>query len=131
MDYTDYYVVHGPAKFLGHDLQMIEQQYMATYVGCCVSPGTGITVRLHGSADNLHAFGGSLPLRAEPATQALRNPRGPTHPPFTVSAAIACNSRGSSAVTSGAKRATAWPLRSIRNFSKFQSTSSVAPGSMP
>ncbi len=56
IDYTDYYVVDRPARFLGHDLQMIEQEYRAAYVGCCVSPGMGITVRLDGSADDLRAF---------------------------------------------------------------------------
>ncbi|RYH70097.1 MAG: hypothetical protein EON54_01865 [Alcaligenaceae bacterium] len=56
LDYTDYYVVNKPAQFLGHELQLIEQEYMTTYVGCCVSPGTGLTVRLNGSPANLRQF---------------------------------------------------------------------------
>lgn len=56
VDYTDYYVVNKPAQFLGHELQLIEQEYMTKYVGCCVSPGTGLTVRLNGSPENLRQF---------------------------------------------------------------------------
>ena len=47
------------------------------------------------------------------------------------SASTAASSRGSLAVTSGEKRATTSPLRFTRNFSKFHSTSSSAPPSMP
>jgi hypothetical protein len=47
------------------------------------------------------------------------------------SASIAWSRRGSSAVTSGAKRPTTRPSRLIRNFSKFQSTSGPGLGSMP
>jgi hypothetical protein len=39
------------------------------------------------------------------------------------SASTAASRRESSAVTSGEKRPTTWPLRPIRNFSKFHSTS--------
>lgn len=56
IDYTDYYIVNKPAQFLGHELQIIEQEYMKSYVGCCVSPGTGLTVRLNGSSENLRRF---------------------------------------------------------------------------
>jgi hypothetical protein len=49
---------------------------------------------------------------------------GSNHQPFLASSAsIAAIRRGSSASTSGAKRATTFPLRSIRNFSKFHRTS--------
>lgn len=55
-DYTDYYLVNKPASFMGHDLFMIEEEYMTTYIGCCVSEGAGITVRLTGDDSALQAF---------------------------------------------------------------------------
>jgi hypothetical protein len=36
-----------------HELVMIEQEYMTTWIGCCVSPGVGVTVRVNGSTANL------------------------------------------------------------------------------
>lgn len=56
VDYTDYYLLSGPAKFMGHDLIMIEEEYMAQYVGCCVSPGAGVSLRATGSTRNLARF---------------------------------------------------------------------------
>ena len=31
-DYTDYYLVNKPAKFMGHDLIVIEEEYMSQYL---------------------------------------------------------------------------------------------------
>lgn len=56
VDYTDYYLVKQPASFMGHELFMIEEEYMTTYIGCCVSEGAGITVRLNGDDNSLKAF---------------------------------------------------------------------------
>jgi hypothetical protein len=36
-DYTDYYLLNKPAKFMVHDLLVIEEEYMSKYVGCCVN----------------------------------------------------------------------------------------------
>lgn len=55
-DYTDYYLLKQPASFLGHELVLIEEEYMAQYIGCCVSPGVGVTVRVYGSTQNLARF---------------------------------------------------------------------------
>lgn len=55
-DYTDYYLLTAPAKFMGHDLVVIEQEYMSKYVGCCVSPGAGVSLRAVGSTNNLQRF---------------------------------------------------------------------------
>jgi len=55
-DYTDYYVVKKPASFMGHELVVIEEEYMAKYVGCCVNPGAGVTVKVNGSPKNLEKF---------------------------------------------------------------------------
>lgn len=56
VDYTDYYLVKKPASFMGHELLMIEEEYMTTYLGCCVSEGVGITVRLNGDDTALKNF---------------------------------------------------------------------------
>lgn len=55
-DYTDYFLLKKPASFMGHKLVVIEEEYMDQYVGCCVSPGAGVSVRLIGSAKNLEDF---------------------------------------------------------------------------
>ena len=55
-DYTDYYVLQKPAPFLGHELVLIEEEYITRYIGCCVSPGVGVTVKVQGSTQNLEKF---------------------------------------------------------------------------
>ena len=55
-DYTDYWILKRPEKFMGHDLIVIEEEYMAKYVGCCVSDGAGINVRVIGSTSKLEQF---------------------------------------------------------------------------
>lgn len=56
LDYTDYYLVKKPATFMGHALVMVEEEYMAAYVGCCVSPGMGITLKVSGPTVALEKF---------------------------------------------------------------------------
>ena len=55
-DYTDYYLLKKPATFLGHELVLIEEEYITQYIGCCVSPGLGVTVKVRGGAQNLEKF---------------------------------------------------------------------------
>lgn len=55
-DYTDYYLLKKPASFMGHQLFIIEEEYMSQYIGCCVSEGVGVTVRLSGTDANLKVF---------------------------------------------------------------------------
>jgi hypothetical protein len=55
-DYTDHYVLKKPASLLGHDLKTIEEEYMAAYVGCCVSPGVGAIIKQKGSLERLQNF---------------------------------------------------------------------------
>jgi len=55
-DYTDYYLLKKPARLMGHDLVLIEEEYMSAYIGCCVSEGIGITVKVIGSTKNLEEF---------------------------------------------------------------------------
>lgn len=55
-DYTDYYLLNKPAQLLGHELKVIEEEYMSEYMGCCVSPGVGAVIRQKGSLDRLKDF---------------------------------------------------------------------------
>ncbi|MDO8037619.1 hypothetical protein [Janthinobacterium sp. SUN137] len=55
-DYTDYYLLKKPASFMGHELVLIEEEYITQYIGCCVSPGAGVTVKVNGSTQKLQAF---------------------------------------------------------------------------
>ena len=56
IDYNDYYLVSKPSTFLGHELVIIEEEYMTEYVGCCVDPGASLFMRLKGKDDALKAF---------------------------------------------------------------------------
>ena len=55
-DYSDYRILKKPAQFMGHTLVAIEEEYMQEYVGCCVSPGMAVTVRISPTGDNLDTF---------------------------------------------------------------------------
>jgi hypothetical protein len=63
LDYTDYWLLRKHASFMGHDLIVIEEEYMVTYIGCCVRPGAGVTVRVVGSPKNLEQFAKSNSCR--------------------------------------------------------------------
>jgi hypothetical protein len=55
-DYTDYYLLNKLTTFMGHELLVIEEEYMTRHIGCCVSPGAGVTVKVNGSTKNLENF---------------------------------------------------------------------------
>ncbi len=55
-DYTDYRLLKRPAHLLGHELLLVEEEYMTQYVGCCVNHGVGAVLRLHGDAGALQRF---------------------------------------------------------------------------
>lgn len=56
IDYTDYYLVNKPTSFMGHELLVIEEEYMTQYIGCCVSPGVGVSLKIVGDTKNLEDF---------------------------------------------------------------------------
>lgn len=56
MDYTDYYLLNKPVNLMGHELVMIENEYVTRWIGCCPNPGLGVTVRTLGSTGNLQSF---------------------------------------------------------------------------
>jgi len=55
-DYVDYYVLKKPAYVLGHELKVIEEEYMSEYIGCCVNEGVGVVLKLTGSMQKLENF---------------------------------------------------------------------------
>ncbi|WP_201532984.1 hypothetical protein [Psychrobacter ciconiae] len=55
-DYTDNYLLRKPASLLGHDLKIIEEEYMGRYIGCCVSEGVGAVIRQQDSLSRLNSF---------------------------------------------------------------------------
>lgn len=55
-DYTDYWEIKDQADFMGHTLVVIEEEYMSKYIGCCVSPGIGVTVRINHEISELKDF---------------------------------------------------------------------------
>ena len=55
-DYTDYYLLKKPIKFLGHEVILLEDEYPSKYIGCCVSPGLGAIVKVNGNVANLNAY---------------------------------------------------------------------------
>ncbi|MCH8621794.1 hypothetical protein [Undibacterium sp. TS12] len=55
-DYIDFYLLRKPASFMGHRLVLLEEEYMDSYVGCCVSPGMGLAVQVHGDTSTVQEF---------------------------------------------------------------------------
>lgn len=55
-DYTDYRLFKKPATLMGHTLVVMEEEYMSKHVGCCVSEGLGITIKIVGSTSKLERF---------------------------------------------------------------------------
>jgi hypothetical protein len=55
-DYTDYYLVTRPTKFLGNELVLVEEEYLIKYIGCCVNQGAGVYVRVVSTTDPLEKF---------------------------------------------------------------------------
>lgn len=70
-DYNDYRMLRKPARLFGFTILVLEEEYMAKYVGCCVSPGLGVMLTGHGDARKLAAFaranGCSLEAPADPS----------------------------------------------------------------
>ena len=65
IDYTDYYQVRKPMTFLGNELVMIEEEYMAKFVGCCVDNGAGVFVRVTSDLARMRAFADANKCRVE------------------------------------------------------------------
>jgi hypothetical protein len=55
-DYTDYRIVRRPARLLGQELVLIEEEYLTKFIGCCVNAGVGAVVRVTGEDSRLKEF---------------------------------------------------------------------------
>ena len=55
-DYTDYYLLKKPTMLMGHTLVVIEEEYASKWIGCCPSPGLGVTLMTSGSTKNIEKF---------------------------------------------------------------------------
>lgn len=55
-DYTDYFLLKKNATFLGHKIVVLEHEYMTSYVGCCVNPGIGLTLKVSANVQSLERF---------------------------------------------------------------------------
>lgn len=83
-DYNDYRALRKPAHLFGFSIVILEEEYMAKYVGCCVSPGIGVVLSGRGDLQKLEAFasknGCSVEAPADPsvipAEMKLRIPPG-------------------------------------------------------
>ena len=56
VEYADYYPIKSLVNFLGHELVLIENEYLEKYIGCCVNPGVVLYVRLTGNSDSIENF---------------------------------------------------------------------------
>jgi len=56
IEYTDYRMLRKKAYLLQQELVVIEEEYMSKWVGCCVSPGVGVIVRVVADTEDLAAF---------------------------------------------------------------------------
>jgi len=97
VDYTDYYPVLKPLQVLGHDLVIVEEEYMGRYVGCCVSEGAGMVLRLRGDAARLEAFAQANKCSVEKFKDAAayreNNPNVGFPLPAGAYAALSCRAR--------------------------------------
>lgn len=64
-DYTDYYIVGKPTKFMGNDLVLVAEEYQTKYIGCCVNPGAGVYVRVTTNTDSMLSFARANSCRVE------------------------------------------------------------------
>lgn len=65
IDYTDYYLLLQPLPAFGQDLILIEEEYMLKFVGCCVSEGAGLVLRIVGDLRPLEEFAKANQCRVE------------------------------------------------------------------
>jgi hypothetical protein len=55
-DYVDYRRLRKPTSLFGHSLVVLEEEYLTTYIGCCVNPGLGMVVQKRGGLGPLDEF---------------------------------------------------------------------------
>jgi hypothetical protein len=55
-DYVDYRRLRKPLTLFGHPVLLIEEEYMTTYIGCCVNAGIGLVIEKAGGTAELDVF---------------------------------------------------------------------------
>ncbi len=66
VDYSDYRLLRKPATLLGHDLVGLDEEYMVEHIGCCVSEGMAVALRLRPDGEDLDAFARSNGCSLQP-----------------------------------------------------------------
>lgn len=56
MDYSDYRFLKKSAFIFGQEIIVIDEEYFKEWIGCCVSPGLAITVKLNTETSALEYF---------------------------------------------------------------------------
>jgi hypothetical protein len=56
LEYTDYRILRRPARLLGHELVLIEEEYLTRFIGCCVNAGVGAVLRASADTSAIEAF---------------------------------------------------------------------------
>ena len=62
-DYSDYRFLKKPAFLFGSEIVVIDEEYFKEWIGCCVSPGVAITVKVNGDTNALQDFATSNKCR--------------------------------------------------------------------
>ena len=56
IDYSDYRFFKRPVYIFGQEIVVIDEEYFKEWVGCCVSPGVAITVKINADTSDLQNF---------------------------------------------------------------------------
>ncbi len=56
IDYSDYRLLSRPAYLFGNRIVVIDEEYFSGWIGCCVSRGLAVTVKLDGNLAELTSF---------------------------------------------------------------------------
>lgn len=65
VEYTDFYPLLKRATVFGHDLVLIEEEYLTKFIGCCVNEGGGLVLRINGALDKLENWAEANQCRIE------------------------------------------------------------------
>ena len=55
-DYIDFRILQKPAYLMGQQIIVIEEEYFDFWIGCCVSPGIGVVLKVQSDISELHRF---------------------------------------------------------------------------
>ncbi|MBS7349652.1 MAG: hypothetical protein KIG95_05755 [Comamonas sp.] len=93
-DYSDYRFLKKPIYIYGHELFVVDEEYFDHWVGCCVSPGIAVTLKLRGNTDSLQTFARNNKCRVGFDGDLYYGPTLPSAPKGTY-ATLSCKERDS------------------------------------